>query len=210
MEQAALTREVPVLPAGKPPPSAADLAQWERQGQPVTNFIEPTYEVLAHEQTFGWVRYDQENLYVIFKCQEPHLDKLTRCPVAREGAVWDADDVEVFIDPDRSKNHYYLFGSDSAGNTFDVNYFKNPPKQDTSERPNLWKTPWKVRTSLGKDCWYAEISIPFKEIGLTPQKGTSFGICLNRRRHVEGFDDQSGWPNGKLYAPEQFGTGLFQ
>ena len=114
-KQAASAREVLVLPVVKPLPSDVDLLLWERQGQPVTNFVEKIGQVLAHVQTFCWVRYDQEYLYVVFKCMEPNPEKLARCPIAHDGPVWDADDVELFIDPDNNKNNYYLFGSDSAG-----------------------------------------------------------------------------------------------
>ena len=130
---------------------------------------------------------------------------MTYCPIEHDGPVWDYDDVEVFIDSDNDKNSYYLFGTGAAGSRFEMNCSKEPYKQDIA-----WLVSWKVRTQKGEGCWYVEMSIPLKEIGLVPEKNSYFGISLNRSRYAGPSIVPSGWPNGKFHEPEYFGKAIFE
>ena len=203
-QRASAAREARVLPVNGSLPADAGPAEWEH-GTSVANFVEKIRQVLAREQSRCWLRYDRENLYAIFKCQEPSLDKLRYCKIERDGPVWDADDVEVFIDANNDKNTYYLFGTDAAGSRFDMSCSKEPYKQDIS-----WSIPWSVRTLKGRACWYAEMAIPLAKIGVQPTKGTYFGISLNRTRYAGSPGIASAWPNGKFHQPRHFGTAVFE
>lgn len=202
--KATIRNQVRVLPVTKEKPEKDALYEWST-GEPVTNFIGKASKIIAPVQTLCWLRYDAENLYVIFKCDEPHMKKLTYSKIKNDDTLWEFDDVEFFIDTNNDKSTYYQFGVDVKGNRFDAK----------CKRPEIffdikWSIPWNVRTLKGQDCWYAEMSIPLKKINLVPQKGVSFRISLNRIRYAGGTLTPSGWPYGRFNEPEQFGIAIFE
>ncbi|MDD5697764.1 MAG: sugar-binding protein [Victivallaceae bacterium] len=157
----------------------------------------------ADKQTAVWILYDKENIYFCCYLIEPDIDKILTNHINRDSAVWQDDSIEIFLDVNNDKKSYYHFVCNAKGVQADE---YNPSKD---EKNLAWNGKWQAAAKVGKNCWFAEIAIPFKTLGLkaAPDSGTCWGISLNRSETQK--KEYSGWPDGYFHAPEQFGKIIF-
>lgn len=72
-----------------------------------------------------------------------------------------------------------------------------------------WDCDWTVKTSLDKDGWVAEMSIPFRSLGVkTPEPGEIWGMDLVRSFKGERIT-QLFCTHGANHRPEMFGQMVF-
>ncbi|MCX6377728.1 MAG: DUF6067 family protein, partial [Armatimonadetes bacterium] len=174
-----------------------DDACW-RSGPQIARFMRLDEYKPAREQTSVYLAYDDQALYVAFKCTEPEMPKLS---ATLKTDIWHDDSVEVFIDPTRDRRHYMHFVASAAG----VKY------QEIGEniRENLnqrWEAQWDAAVSLGANEWSAEIRIPWAIMGVTPQNGIA--IRANFGRNELGLKEVSTWNVmlGGFHQPLMFGN----
>jgi len=144
-----------------------------------TGFVEKRSQNLARVQTKVLFLYDDDNLYLAFRCEEPNPAgiKAATKEGAHEKAVWGGDDViAIFIQPDESRETYYQYALTAGGLRFEQ---KNCPEGVLYEE---YAPDWRARTSIGKDSWQAEMKIPFKAIGGGPQMGRTWRMNFLRVR----------------------------
>jgi len=113
------------------------------------------------------VCHDWRNLYIAFDCQDPDVwSQFTK----RDQPLWEADVVEVFIDPKGERKHYYEFELSPRNVVWD-GYITNPKgKQEGIIPDSSWncagfRTGVKVRGTLNRRNdrdlgWTAEMAIP--------------------------------------------------
>jgi len=127
--------------------------------------------------TQAWAKYDENALYVAFRCHEPNMDRLKLDATKRDANVFRDDSVEIMIEPDgdgEGRDYRQVILS-AANVVFDGKGFDN-----SITLPGL-----KTATSQGENTWTAEIAIPWTAIGLDdPPKQA--GILLGRNRQVTG------------------------
>ena len=123
--------------------------------------------------------WDKDNLYVAVINDEPMTDKLVTQIKDREGAVWEDDSVEVYVDPENTK----------AGDNTDYSGFFVSAANVVYDRrqSEAWTAPWTSGTKViaGK-AWVAELAIPWKSLEVTPKVGHKFGLMVARDRKAGG------------------------
>ena len=127
------------------------------------------------QQTRVWIGYDQTALYLAFRCAEDRMEQLRASVVEPDGAVWEDDDVAIFLDPDASRGTFYQFEINPSGTVYDS--FNN----DRS-----WNSSALARTRRGKDAWTLEVAIPWSALGAVPRPGSRWGINLGRQEKPRG------------------------
>jgi hypothetical protein len=189
--------EVPTLPTPQGITNAPLLQLIDR------NFLAASP---ATNVRLGW---DKQNLYIDMSCHEPAMDKLQARATKRDSsdpAIWDDDDVEIFISPDATnpwKAFQYIINP--AGAFFDGKY----AGKDTMLN-HAWNGDAKVTVKKEAARWTVHLAIPWTELGVqTPTEGYQLKANFYRGRRAGGQWEQSSWAallEGNFYSPESFGT----
>ncbi|MHC4874080.1 MAG: glycoside hydrolase domain-containing protein [Planctomycetota bacterium] len=133
----------------------------------------------AENQTEVRVCYDAKNLYFFWRLYKKDMSKLLYgVPEdARDILNFSTSDVaEFFIDPGHSRKNYCQLAASPLGTRHDW----------SRTRRSNFNPDWKVKTSIEKDHWAAEMIIPFAELAAeneyiaTPQKGEQWGMQFCR------------------------------
>lgn len=116
----------------------------------------------ASSQTFVRGVYDQQKLYLFFRCMQAKVKPVPKR--SRDAAIWFDDCVELFLSPHISTTlmqtrppddqHFHLIVN-SAGDQFD---------ELGSGGPASWDGQWEAKTAITPDGWQAEIAIPFASL----------------------------------------------
>ena len=150
----------------------------------------------ASERGLAMVYYSKRGIYIGVKCYEAGA-KDNICTVTKhDGAIWNDPSIELFVDPELSRNYYYHLGINQKGVRFDA--------QDGDVS---WNADWKALTytdSSGK-YWSAEIFLPFGEFGISRAVGEWWGINICRS-NIRKQEYNSWSPTyGGFHAPTRFG-----
>ncbi len=108
----------------------------------------------AKMATHVWCAYDDENLYVAFRCETPSVKKLLADIPARDGYVWRDDSAEIFMDFGHDHDTYYEYNINPKGVVFDGKWFNDGGQ---------WLTDWNYigewQTATEPGAYIAEIRI---------------------------------------------------
>ena len=129
--------------------------------------------------TMARFAYDQANLYVMARCEEPQMAALTSQP-QRPDKPWRCDSIEMFVDPTGKAfaGRFYQFCVTSSGSIF-CQTFRKPTE-----------APWSGRFSGGvtkeETAWTAFMAIPWKTLGVDPPAHAEYiNLGLVRNRLIE-------------------------
>lgn len=100
----------------------------------------------------------------------------------RDSDIYTGECVEVFVDPGASLRSYFHFIVNPANAVRDEVGDKGgaPPYDDT------WNGAWRSATRIADDAWYAEIAIPFSDLGLEPGRPALVGLNVCRNDTTTG------------------------
>ncbi|HOD50595.1 MAG TPA: sugar-binding protein [Candidatus Hydrogenedentes bacterium] len=154
-------------------------------------------------QTQTKVTYDNEYLYIAFRCEEPKAAELQVVGENRDDYVFTGDVVEVFIKPSEQSASFYHFAINPAnvvweGLHIDVLQTEFSPV-------------WEHAAQRGADFWSVEIALPWKAINMeTPKTGSQVKVNLCRERYTER--EWTLWSQTVYHflEPEHFGTFIFK
>ncbi len=154
----------------------------------------------AKDKTIVKVLYDDSNLYVSIKGDEPNPSGLEALAYGKIPLVFGDDDFEIFFDTNRDLKTFYRLMVNPKGTVLN-----SGPK-------GLFSFKFDVKTFIGENYWSAEFKIPLSEIDAKLNKGDVWGF--NIRRHRQQADPaQSDWSKMQEhppYQPEYFGLLKFQ
>jgi hypothetical protein len=115
------------------------------------------------EETFVYLAYDEDNLYIAFNCLDSQAKKIKGDLTPRE--KFRANDyVSVIIDTFFDKRNYY---------SLDLN-----PRGIQKDQPGDYV--WKSAAVINDDGWSAELEIPFKSIRFPTGSSKPWGIIFKR------------------------------
>jgi len=189
---------------------------WEK-AEDVNMVISSENEKLRKEnpavKTEAKVLWDDKNMYIAYVCQEPSPKRM-RCITDKnhDKDIWKDDSVELFLDPKHTQKDYYQIMINSKGFFTDIYY----PTIGVSYYK--WDSRIKVKTSVGKNSWVAEMAIPFSVFpGKAPIDDTVWGVNFNRGRHLKnpglGEEQMYTWSllvQGYFHTPMLFGHLIFR
>jgi hypothetical protein len=134
------------------------------------------------------VTYDDRHVYVGFLLDEPSPGALAAHAEERDGAVWEDDSIEIFLDPTNGKrgDRYYQLIVNVRG----VFY-------DGQGREPDWNGGIRAAAAVDRAAKRAciEVAIPLKDLGVTGSpRGQTWRANFCRNRQVDGPENYS-WSN---------------
>ncbi|MGI5816892.1 MAG: sugar-binding protein [Armatimonadota bacterium] len=124
----------------------------------------------AQMATYVWAAYDDENLYVAFRCETPDEGRLVMNITERDGFAWRDDSAEIFIDLGHDHHRYYEYNITPRGVAFDAKYFYEGGQ---------WLTDWDYigewETSIEPGAWIAEIRLSLASFEKRDLRGNPTG-----------------------------------
>lgn len=155
--------------------------------------------LLPAQQTEVRLAFDEQRLYIAFRCFEDRMDELVTEYKDRDSWVHRDDSVAVFLVPDPRRGGYFQLGANAAGAMYD--------EKDIPAAPESWDGTWRIETGREESAWTALFSIPFADLGVdSPKPGDRW--MANFARREKPHDEQSCWsPVGKaLHQLDRFGV----
>lgn len=195
----------------KPPAIDGELNEdcW-RQAAKVENFVTVHekfgQKITAAEPTEVLMGYDDQNLYLAFICHAAEPDKL----VAGTHRIFYDDSVEIFLDPRNDQRSGYQLLINCKGAISELAWSVD---YDAKEKIVSFDKKWKgnaiARTTIQKDRYLVEVSLPFAPLTEKFFEGNAWGInlCRNNIQCREA----SNWAGlvGMFHDPQKFGRLVF-
>jgi len=141
---------------------------------PISDFIqvEPQEGAPATERTEVWVTFDDDHVYVSFRCWESDPTRLVANEMRRDGSsLWQGNDVVGFLlDTFYDRRNSFQFIVNALGGRSDG--------QVTNERQwnGDWNPVWEVRTGRFEGGWTVEAALPFKSLRYQPGRAQIWGF----------------------------------
>ncbi len=141
---------------------------------PISDFIqqEPQEGSPATEKTELWLAFDDDNVYVSFRCWESEPDRIIANEMRRDGPnLWMGNDIVAFsVDTFHDRRNSFNFITNALGGRDDG--------QVTNERQwnGDWNTVWDVKAGRFEGGWIAEFAIPFKSLRYQPGRAQIWGF----------------------------------
>lgn len=130
--------------------------------------------------TRAMLTFDDDALYLAFRCDEPLMDQLQVHTQERDGPTWKDDCVEIFLDPAGGRTSYAHLTVNAAGVLRDA--WAAAPKQEDLG----WESGASVSTRRLKDGWTAEIRLPIDQLPLVGMQPTwTFQLARSRQAMVQ-------------------------
>ncbi len=175
-----------------------DAGGWEKAA-PSDKFLERSSSAPVMPTTVK-VLYDQENLYIGARCEDQTIAKTSSVPAGSGRDVWrEVDKFEIFLtgrDSDLAPT-YYQVAIDMNGNIYDARQFDK-----------TWDGDVKVETARDQDGWSALVTVPFKELNMTPALAAEKGMktLFLRYRYADKIRVETlFWHGGGAHNPDDFG-----
>lgn len=160
---------------------------------------------LAKERTAVAVFYDDNNLYIRFKCYDKAPHNIVKKYKTHDDPVYLDDDLEIFIDPANGSNNYYQFLLNPIGTKAEAKGITDylSKEYEVSRLDWKWDANWTSDIEIKKDSWEGVISIPMNAIGLSIPTEGKINICRSYRGREEAsslFVRRIDWHNPKEWG----------
>ncbi|MBM4048862.1 MAG: hypothetical protein FJ279_27490, partial [Planctomycetes bacterium] len=165
---------------------------WGEQNA-ITTFVAHTGDKLVTEKARAWLAFDDQNLYIAFRCPHPPGAKLRQQAKQHDGDTWLDDSIEVFLDPLHNHRDYVQLCVNSLGVI-----------RDSRAKDTAWQSSARAAVQREDAAWTIELAIPYEPLGLGLDAGTTWGINLVWNNRVRG--EVATWSLGGFHAPGRFGN----
>lgn len=159
--------------------------------------------------TWSFASYDDNNLYIAFRCNEPLMAEQQVVSHGRDSGSWGGESVEVSIlrpgqPTDDSNAVFYHLILNPANDQWDA--------LNTGNQPDVkFNLSWKSAVNKNPAGWTGytvEIAIPWKELGIDkPYSGLQIHANFSRQRMVPTRTELSSWSQfvAGFQEPQNFG-----
>lgn len=152
------------------------------QGVPaVTGFLTIDSDEPAAQQSFGYLCFDDDRLYVGVKCLLPAGVTPKGEVRPHDANVFRDEIIEVMIAPGTAGTSYYQLVISAYGATFDAMRSGGGAAED-----DAWNGEWTGAAWYTDGYWSAELAIPFYGLALPPDVGSEWRINLCREAKTPG------------------------
>ena len=137
--------------------------------------MEPVEGEVATEKTESWLFFDDDNLYVTFRCWESRPDALVANEMRRDSNnIFQNDHIAFLIDTFYDRRNGLEFAINPIGGRWDG--------QITNERQfNAdWNPVWDLAVGRFEGGWTVELAIPFKSLRYRPGRAQIWGFNARR------------------------------
>jgi len=154
-----------------------DDSAWQQATQSMSFLIfsEPGDGEEPGEPTEAYLGFDDENLYIGFRCYDSQMGDLAATMTNRDGRIWNDDCIEVYLDTRCNRESYYRLVVNPLGTQLDA------------ENTDLgWSRDWTSKTFIYEDRWTVELALPLSSLDVSSLTGTNWGLNLCRQNHKAG------------------------
>ncbi|HWL53634.1 MAG TPA: sugar-binding protein [Chthoniobacteraceae bacterium] len=147
----------------------------------------------------AWMAFDDEHLYVAFRCEEPKPEAIRQRVLAdeKDGAVWEDDHVEVALDPGNTGAAVFRLLANTEGTLYDAEGL-----------PGEWYAAWesgaRVEARKGETAWEVEMAIPMQSLRHRFSSGEEIALQLSRTRFASGERQVTSLSGSKPWPFEKF------
>ena len=138
--------------------------------------VEPNGGAAATEKTEVWLAFDDENVYVSFRCWETEPDRVVASEMRRDSLnlVQRNDNIAFSFDTFFDRRNSFLFEVNAIAGRWDG--------QVADERSvNAdWNTIWEIKSGRFDDGWTIEAAIPFKSLRYRSEPNQIWGFNVRR------------------------------
>lgn len=143
----------------------------------ISDFVqmEPHAGLPATEKTELWILFDDENVYVTFRCWETYPERMVVKEMRRDNSnLWQGENVAFMFDTFHDRRNGVEFGVTPSRGRYEG--------QVTNERYYYgdWNPVWKVAVKRFQGGWIAETAIPFKSLRYQPGRAQVWGFQARR------------------------------
>ncbi len=150
----------------------------------VTNFKSTTDATkISKYQSYARIVYEPEYLYVAIEMMEPKTSEIMTEYKNRDGAIWEDNDIELFLSHPDMGNNYFQFIINAAGAVFDQRVTPGA-KADKAFNSSI-----ELKTKVLTDRWVVEMKIPTAELGEKCFQGQSWKVNMMRTRLLKSRED---------------------
>jgi cellulose/xylan binding protein with CBM9 domain len=147
---------------------------------PLADVISKTAVIPPGFGTFVKIWRSDKALYLGFRCETPFAPLLKTEKRFRDGNAYSDECIEIFIDPKNGKKSRQ-FVLNASGSPYDGFFFVG----------GGWNGSWQCATSISRGVWFAEIKIPFTDLGGVPKDGNK--LLINCCRVAYGKNGIKKW-----------------
>ena len=145
--------------------------------RPISDFIqnEPQAGSPATERTEVWVTFDDDRVYVSFRCWESQPERMIAREMRRDNpGIFQGDDVAFMFDTFYDRRNSVLFNVNPISGRMD--------SQVTNEQQNNgdWNPIWEVKAGRFEGGWTVEAAVPFKSLRYRPGRAQIWGFNVRR------------------------------
>ncbi len=157
----------------------------------------------ASVKTTARVFCDGKTLFVAIECFDDAktLGSLVGNVAEHDGdAIWQDDEVEVFIDPTNQRKSYYQIIVNYKGVAWDAYH------AEANDADLTWEPKCQVATSVGERSWVMELALPLSSFVHTEKTGSTWAVNLLRNRTASSeLIYSSPTMTSSSHSPEKFG-----
>jgi len=141
---------------------------WKKASRlgPFQNFRTATQEL--HTKTMAYMAYDDTNLYVAFRCEDPAMDKIgdvySGIRPDEEVAVAAGHCSEIAIAADKEASKYYHIKVDYKNDRWDSLTPASVWPKEIRGKNSYWDGEYETATHVDKTFWSVEMAIPWKTL----------------------------------------------
>lgn len=147
------------------------------------------------EKSEVWITYDDNGLYVAFRCHESNLPGITAQYTNRGDPLYRDDDIEFFLLP--------------PGDVASLQFAVNPLGTQSDNFGN--KAAWRAAASGGDAAWTVEAFVPYSVLGIEKVPSPGFVLTGQFGRQQKPKHETTAWTETKSFRdPDRFGDLVFR
>ena len=170
------------------------------------SFVACPGDARTNQQTKFAVMFDKENIYIVAKCNEMHIDKV-KLYINNDIKIWKHDGLEFFIQRVGGNEKYKQFLVSAGGGKYALEFtpFISNGKREISSKK------WQAAVKIDDAGYTIETQIPFSFFGkIKPENGMEWRLNIQRNATTIDSDRYSSWsPVTRFHNPADFGYLLF-
>lgn len=170
---------------------------WETSGFWADGFVQqvPNQGKDPSQKTEIKLLYDNNNLYVGFKCYDKGPGKITPILKRRDNDAAVGDIVGIAIDSYHDNQTAYEFNVTAAGQKIDFVHM------GSNDLDYNWDAIWDGKSQVYDSIWTSELQIPFSQIRFAPKNEQVWGI--HPWRWLHRLEEKSQWKLIPVDAPAE-------
>jgi len=167
---------------------------WDK-GQWTGQFVQqiPFQGKSPSQKTDVKILYDENNIYVAFRCYDIGSGKIRSILSRRDVDQGAGDIVGIAFDSYHDKQTAYEFNVTAAGQKIDMVHL------GAYNLDYNWDAVWDAKAQVNDSVWTAEMQIPFSQIRFAPGKEQVWGLHI--WRWIDRFNENSQWKLIPVDAP---------